>query len=740
MKSKNLKILIENGIKVPTFICVSDSGEIDLSFSKEELFAVRSSFSDEDGKEYSYAGQFTTILSVKRDEIKNAVDTVLSDAKEQMKKYQKAHSIQESGKMHVIIQEMVTAEVSGVLFTVNPQGILNEMVLVAGKGLGNQVVEDKVPTTAYYCNKDDGQCYYEVQEDSPILSEDKVNQLFDTGKKIERIFQQPMDIEYAIRGEEIFILQARPITTITQEQHKIILDNSNIVESYPGISLPLTQSFVKEVYSLVFASCIKLLIDSEKTQLQLDETLKNMVDTANGRIYYRIENWYEVLNILPFSKKIIPIWQEMLGVDHKQFPQNVKTSISRLEKIKIIKNFFHLLWSTPKKMDALNQYFLEKLPEYQNRLEKAENIEELFLLYNDLAEDLGAKWGVTLANDMYAFIYTALAKRKSEQKIYHIKQLESLKPLQCLEQLINIAKEKGMESQEYQVEREAYIEAYGDRCLEELKLETKTIRTNPKQLDEYIERQLKSKTSAVISAKPQEIEKEGFFVKRAKKGILNRELSRMNRSRIYGMVRQLFYKVAEEMVEKNLIVEKEDVFWLYFEEIEKSIKENKPMIALIEQRKITYKMYEKLPAYTRLVFEKNVFDKAPMNVNNYVPSTMSMEWKGIPCSSGVVEAEVMVIDSPEISMDCRDKILVTKTTDPGWVFLIQNAKGVITEKGSLLSHTAIVTRELHKPAVVSVKEATTKLKSGDIVRVNGDTGVITRLEKEAIQDESNCIS
>lgn len=70
MKSKNLKILIENGIKVPTFICVSDSGEIDLSFSKEELFAVRSSFSGEDGKEYSYAGQFTTILSVKRDEIK----------------------------------------------------------------------------------------------------------------------------------------------------------------------------------------------------------------------------------------------------------------------------------------------------------------------------------------------------------------------------------------------------------------------------------------------------------------------------------------------------------------------------------------------------------------------------------------------------------------------------------------------------------------------------------------------
>lgn len=726
MKSKNLEVLIKNGIQVPPFICVNNTENIDLSFSKKELFAVRSSFSDEDGKEFSYAGQFTTILSVKRNEVENAVTQVMTDAKDQMETYQKVHGIVKSGTMQVIIQEMIASDLSGVLFTENPQGILNEMVLVAGTGLGNGVVEDKISTTIYYYNKDDEQCYYEVQKDSPLLSDNTVSHLFRVGKQVEEIFGHPMDIEYAIQGDDVYILQARPITTINKNHHRIILDNSNIVESYPGISLPLTQSFVKEVYGLVFKSCIDLLTDSKSIKIQLEQVLENMVDTANGRIYYRIENWYEVLNILPFSKKIIPVWQEMLGVNNKQFPKKAGTSIGRWDKIKILKNFFHLLRVTPKEMEQLNGYFSKNLPEYQKRLEHAKSTEELFALYEQLAEDLGGKWGITLANDMYAFLYIAVAKRKNEEKIYHIKQLESLKPLQQLEGLVETAGKYGMESENYKWKRKWYIESYGDRCLEELKLETKTIRTNPSQLDEYVKKQLSQKKSLNLQQEVNgEKQSNGFFVKRAKQGILNRELSRMNRSRIYGMVRQLFYQIAEKMTEWNLIEKREDIFWLYLNEIKSCIAEKKPVKDLIEKRKIKYKVYEKLPSYTRLVFEKNIFDKSPMNVNSYIPPVQSAEWKGIPCSCGVVEGEVLVIDSPELSIDSRDKILVTRTTDPGWVFLIQNAKGIITEKGSLLSHTAIVTRELHKPAVVSVEGITKMLKNGAYVRLDGDTGVIT---------------
>ena len=72
----------------------------------------------------------------------------------------------------------------------------------------------------------------------------------------------------------------------------------------------------------------------------------------------------------------------------------------------------------------------------------------------------------------------------------------------------------------------------------------------------------------------------------------------------------------------------------------------------------------------------------------------------------------------------KDKIVVTKMTDPGWVFLLVQAKGIITEKGSLLSHTAIISRELSIPAVVGVKDIVLKLKDGDRVSMDGSTGVI----------------
>ena len=97
---------------------------------------------------------------------------------------------------------------------------------------------------------------------------------------------------------------------------------------------------------------------------------------------------------------------------------------------------------------------------------------------------------------------------------------------------------------------------------------------------------------------------------------------------------------------------------------------------------------------------------------------------GTPCSNGIAEGEVLVIDSPQTAENAKDRILVTKMTDPGWVFLITMAKGIIAEKGSLLSHTAIISRELGVPSIVGVKKATGILRTGDTVRMNGGTGSI----------------
>lgn len=173
MKHKNLQILLDHGFSVPPFIVVDNNQRVDLSFSDAEYFAVRSSFESEDSDDQSFAGQFDTFLNVKRCDVFKAVENVRNSINNQnVQDYIKATENDNSGTMCVIVQEMVNSELSGVIFTANPMGILNETVITVGKGSGDKVVEDKVETTTYYYNNDDGIFIYHNQENSPLLSED----------------------------------------------------------------------------------------------------------------------------------------------------------------------------------------------------------------------------------------------------------------------------------------------------------------------------------------------------------------------------------------------------------------------------------------------------------------------------------------------------------------------------------------------------------------------------------------
>ena len=291
MKLKNLKILKENGLNVPKF--TTNVEDVTWDFS-----AVRSSADIEDNSNNSCAGLFDSYLNVPKNKLWEKVELVRNSY------------TQNGGDINspIIIQEMVQSEVSGVLFTANPMGILNEMVIVIGEGLGCNIVDNKVNTTTYYFNVDDNLYDFEQVDNSPLLSEEQIKELVEIGQKIEKIFGCKMDIEFGIVDKIIYILQARPITTISNGD-SIVLDNSNIVESYPGVSLPLTQSFVKEVYYKIFKRCIERISNDKELVRVLDDNLQNMVDIANGRIYYRISNWYSILKLLPFDKLIIKNWR-----------------------------------------------------------------------------------------------------------------------------------------------------------------------------------------------------------------------------------------------------------------------------------------------------------------------------------------------------------------------------------------------------------------------------------------------
>lgn len=743
-KINNLVKLKKSGINVPEFEVIKWEERNKKINNKKYSgkYAVRSSANIEDGKENSFAGQFDTYLNVETKDLNKKISSCFKSINNKnVKDYIKSKKIDVSQvKMDVILQKMVNSEYSGVIFTSNPNGIINETVIVVGKGLGNNVVEDKVDTTSYYYNLTDNIYYYEGKEE--LLDKKCIEELIDTSKKIKEILGDYLDIEFAIEKGKIYILQARNITTLNINNH-VILDNSNIVESYPGISKPITISFVKFIYGGVFKGVSYRILKNKKILNNYSLYFENMVGNSNGRLYYKISNWYALIKFLPFSKKIIPVWQDMLGVKNKSYDQE-KIDIPKITRIKTYFNSFYEVIRVPKNMEMLNKKFITINDEFNKRFSDSLTNEEIIDLYNYIKKEVLEIWDITLLNDLYSFIFTGMLKKRLKKKnikedkvneyISGISNIESLKPIKSL---ISLAYNKDkMTKEEYKKAFKEYIELYGDRNLEELKLESETFRTNPKLLENKISEYRKdikklNNLYKNINEKKQEIKINDlvtkFISKRATLGIKNREISRLNRSRIFGMVRSMFQTMGKNLAKENKINNYKDIEYLTIDELFNSEKYD--IKEIIENRKKEYQMFKELPNYSRLVFSEKEFDKHHKSINlknNFFDkNTLS----GTPSSNGIAEGYALVIDDINKEYDVKDKILITKMTDPGWVFLLATSKGVISEKGSLLSHTAIISRELKIPSIVGVDKVVETIKTGDYIRMNGSTGKIEILQR-----------
>lgn len=726
-------------------VSVISQNEISL---KGELFSVRSSSCVEDSAENSFAGQFDTFLNVERKDIAEKItECVCSLYNENVLTYMEHAGLDMSLlKMNVIVQRMVNADVSGILFTANPQGILNESVIVAGRGLGENVVSDRIETTSYYYSLTDDVYYYDGKEN--LLSDEKVHELIDTSKKICGYLGKYIDIEFAIENDELFILQARPITTIS-DKTPLLFDNSNIVESYPGLSLPLTVSFVDMVFAGVFKDTARRLLKNEKELKKRYNILENTVGNANGRIYYNLNSWYSAIKFLPMSKKIIAVWQELVGVKYKEY-DNSKNEINPIVKASIYLNTVTELIRTPANMEKLNERFIEIKTYVYDRFKEEMTAKEILALFDKIQDQLLSCWGITLLNDTYAFIFTGLLKSRLKKKyknheqiansyISGISNIESMKPVK---EMIRIAFEKDkMSEEEYRRRASEYIDVYGDRCLEELKLETETFRTSPELFDKKILEFAadREKLAPLLQEQKQENEFDikhdlitKFLSKRCMLGIGNREIQRLNRSRIYGMVREAVLRLGDIYAQEGYIEEKRDVFYLTLEEV-RSLADNPcDMKEVVFNRKKKYEMFEMLPAYSRIIFSDHAFDKNHRNINMTSVHMAKDEMLGVPCSNGVVEGEAYIVTDVKKASNVKDKILITKMTDPGWVFLLAEAKGVVSEKGSLLSHTAIISRELGIPAVVGIDNLMSNVKSGDTIRLDGATGIVKILKRAAV--------
>ena len=800
MKARHLEILKEQGFPVPKFILVSENEEADLSFSERDCFAVRSNFSTEDGGEHSFAGQFLTRLNVKREKVQEAVQEVFAsyagsleykekanrgkeeycptkrEKGEQEKEEQQEKAEQkklESSIETVLIQEMLFPEKSGVLFTKNPKGILSEMVVVLGQGLGDKVVEDQENVLTYHyfpgeCLYQEGQgqsCLSEQAQESPGLGldEEELKTLFTLGERIERLFQKPMDIEFAIEKGKVYILQAREITTLDMHLPVRILDNSNISESFPGICLPLSESFAGEMYSGIFTSLGRRFLGKKVSSYE--ELFQRMVGGFSGRMYYEISSWYDILRLLPFSRKIIPVWQGMLGVSNEEISFSKKRP-SFFLKCRIALLFCYYFFVSQRKMKELDSFFQERYASYSKKMDAEEDAKALYRIFLEMKEDLLREWDITLINDMVSFISTHLYGKKTAFS------LETMKPVRALSALKTVARKYGLDSEEYRREKQSYISTYGDRIVGELKLETRTYRTNEELLDRWILDSLETDSvekdceETSCSGKASELkQRKSFLYRLAESSCNNREISRLHRTRCFGLMRRIVDKIGEKTIGF-------DVYYLSLNELKELQFSGKDFSLKIAREKELRKAYERLPVLSRVKLLGKV-DRDPLAGEIRVLSYESFKGKGdiegqigtpgkeegnrkagrigqmenagkedgdsTPrvffgrgVSKGIFRGEVLKIKSlQEVrATEAKGKILLSYSTDPGWFPYLNMAGGLITERGSLLSHSAILARELEKPAVVNIPNIMEELQSGDIVEIDGDLGICSVIKQK----------
>ena len=338
--------------------------------------AVRSSASIEDGAVSSFAGQFESHLDVPIDHLPQSLEhTFLSLYQVSALAYlfKQGISLPEA-QMNCLVQVMIKGDLSGVYFTANPKGILNEHIVVVGQGLGDQIVEDKVPTSMVTYHPADQLSYTEQEPGAPSLTTSQLGDLESLAQQAMALFGPYLDLEFTFQGDRLYILQARPITTLPQGK-QIILDNSNIVESYPGLSTPLTISFIQEAYASIFRGLAQRLVGKEAAELAAYEpTFQNMVCPVNSRVYYQIQSWYQLLQLLPFSKKIIPIWQDMLGVRETEVPA-MPVHLSPWKRLKIMGRIMREFFTAPKQMAQLEQEFIRIQAVFQERFSPDADLE-----------------------------------------------------------------------------------------------------------------------------------------------------------------------------------------------------------------------------------------------------------------------------------------------------------------------------------------------------------------------------
>jgi len=742
-------------------------------------YAVRSSGRAEDGAEHSHAGQFDSLLNIEAPDVIAAAKQVwLSGFSDRVQSYRDHTNAAAAEAPGIVVQQMITPRASGVAFSADPMsGQRGRVVISAIAGLGDQLVSGTVDGEDWVICAS-GEVL--APDTAHVLSIEDACQIADLATRVETAFGAPQDIEWAIDAAGLHILQARPITTpLLPAPHPdrtlTIFDNSNVVESYPGLVSPLTYSFATCVYARVYRAFVRLLGVSEAESRAHTAVFDNLLGRVDGRVYYNLVNWYRALAMLPGFSLNRGFMETMMGVSEPMpaeitqavAPEPLHGAARWREYARLARVALGLIWQAIRLPHTKRGFYRRLNDALDSELDLASApATALAAEYRRIERLLLDQWDAPLVNDFLCMIAFGASRRLLERWLgpaglqlhndVMIGQgdIVSAQPAQRIAAMGRMARAAGLSqalqsgksdpldaAPELRAAFDDYLTMFGDRCTEELKLESIPLTEDPSSLIRAIaasaERPEPRPQTAhepdwatMFKGRPLRRVLARVSVGWAKARVSDRENLRFERTRIFGYARRVFRAIGREFAARGLLEAPRDIFFLTVPEVLGAIEGgglSPDLQSIATRRKIEQDASAQRPDPPERI-EIRGPAIAPIWADAAPPPDLDRQKTGTGCSAGVVEAKARVIRDPRRESLRPGDILVARHTDPGWIAVFANASAIVVERGSLLSHSAIVARELGIPCVVGLKGATQWITDGETLRVNGATGLVERID------------
>lgn len=792
--SGEVRRIIE-GIAIPRDI-IEQISHFLSELGEKNAYAVRSSATAEDLPTASFAGQQDTYLNIiGKEEILKHISKCwasLYNERAVIYRMQNGFDHRKIG-MSVIVQKMVFPRSAGILFTADPVTSNRKVLSIdAGFGLGEalvsglvnadnykvcngKIIEKKISAKklATYAQKDGGTEEQEIKpehQNKQALTDEKILQLEHIGRKIEKHFGCPQDIEWCFVGDTaqaFYIVQSRPITTVfpipesvDQENHIYISVGHQQMMTDPmkplGLSfwLLMTPAKTRTAGGRLFVDVTPMLA-SPDTRDTILNTLGKFDPLFKDALTTIIERG-DFINVLPVTKKepdsgqsnkvgSLPDYQALNEYDPTVVSDLIRSSQLSLEALKqniqkesgaklldfILEDIGQLKKSTsdPRSfgviMTGMNaaSWINEKMNEWLGEKNAADTISL------SAPNNITSEMGLDLLN-------VADVIRPYTEVIEYLKQV---KDDNFLDELVRL--DGGMETREAIT---AYLNKYGMRCVGEIDITRVRWSEKPITLVPLILSNIKNFDHGAGSrrfeqGRQEALKKEHELLVRLKQLPDGEQKAKETKRMIdlvrnyagyreypkyaiisrYWVYKQALLREAEQLVQSGIVHEKEDIYYLNFEELKKVLLNKKLNYDVIVKRKEEYRLNQKLRPPRVMTSDGEIITSMYKREN--LPAQAIA---GLAVSSGVVEGRARVILNMEDAEMEDGDILITTFTDPSWTPLFVSIKGLVTEVGGLMTHGAVIAREYGLPAVVGVENATRLIKDGQKIRLNGTEGFI----------------